>query len=341
MAYNIPPGLLALAAQTGGQAPSGFGGSMASVLGTINQGQQAAGQRSDRQMQQMMQIAQMEQKVRAAEEQRALQMQQQQAAQRKSALEQQQAAELRAQLPPEYRELFDVDQKAAIGQAFQDPTSLQQNLQAAGYTPGTPEYQKELMNTLNKAQTVINMPKTEGPIPQGKRAVRDDAGNLLRYEKVEGATVPEADKKAALFATQINTASASLSSLEQGGYNPATPLEVFRGHSRNMQSKEGKAYEDAANAWITGHARLQSGADVKDSELERLKKIFIPVLGDTPEDIQRKAAARRAMDDQLNLNAEGAVAPGSAPAAASPPPDKPVSEMTPAELDQWERELTR
>lgn len=185
MPYNIPPALLALAAQTNGQgqSPSGFGGSMANVLGTINQGQAAAGQRSDRQMQQMLQIAEMEQRVRAAEEQRAQQMQQQQAAQQKAAMEQQQAAELRQQLPPQLQQLFDVDQKAAIGQAFQDPTSLQQNLQAGGLQPGSPQYQQAILQAVNKPQTVI---KNEGSIPAGHRAVRDQAGNIVSLEAIPG-----------------------------------------------------------------------------------------------------------------------------------------------------------
>ncbi len=123
MPYNVPAGLLAFGAGAGGfgGAPGGLGGSFANVLGAIQQGQQQQSQGRDQQLEQMLQIAQFEREVQAAEA--AKQQQQAQA---------QQSAELRQEIPPELQQLFDVDQDTAISRAFPEAPGASDRFRTVG-----------------------------------------------------------------------------------------------------------------------------------------------------------------------------------------------------------------
>ncbi len=146
--YGVPAGLLAAAGAGGGQG-YGFGQSLGGVLNAF-QGAQANQQASsDREIRNILQIGQLEQKI--AEAQRAKEEQKRAVGQKLA--QQGQAEELRQQIPEQFRELFDVDQKTAIARSFpeaQDPTTLQQNLAAAGLQPGTPQYQQTVLDSVTK-----------------------------------------------------------------------------------------------------------------------------------------------------------------------------------------------
>ena len=103
---------------------------------------------SDREMQSMLQIARVEEQIRAKQ----MEQQEMQQAQAAALAQQGQAEELRMQVPEQYQQLFDVDQERALDLAFpeqQDPTTMMQNMQAAGFQPGTPEYHQAMRQKLN------------------------------------------------------------------------------------------------------------------------------------------------------------------------------------------------
>lgn len=144
MPYDVPAGIAA------------FGGGLASGPGANNPfnnvfGSVAGGYTPDRSFEKVVRVMELE---------RALSADRRRQEQERKALEE--AAELRQLMGTEdLRQLFDVDQKTAISRRFpaaQDPTSLQQNLGAAGLRPGTPEFQAAMLKAINKPQVQINQP---------------------------------------------------------------------------------------------------------------------------------------------------------------------------------------
>ncbi|MDK8874410.1 phage tail tip lysozyme [Paracoccus sp. SSJ] len=66
-----------------------------------------------------------------------------------------------------------------------DPTTLMQNLEAAGIMPGTPEYAQAIVDAVTKPQVALDNRTNPAP-PSGYRNVYDEAGNLVSQEVIPG-----------------------------------------------------------------------------------------------------------------------------------------------------------
>jgi len=331
MPNGVPAGLLALAGSGQlGQVPLGrqptFQSALTGSLGLLSQAQQGQGQRGDRQFDQMLQIAEMEQQIRQAEAAQA------QAAQKRAAKQ----AYVQG-LPQELQALggFATEElaKQQAQAAFQDPTSLMQNAQAAGLQPGTPAFQDFVSRGVFKPQTqvTINQPKLEAgfvpvdPTDLSKGVVPQPGGSK---DPSNPKNWTGEQRKAANFAGRLARNHAALSELEASGFNPSTlGQRVARAAGRPVQSEEARAYQDYKEDWKKAILRKESGATLTDQEQESYDQYF-PQLGDGPADIARKAQIRQ--DLAVGVAAEAGPAYQAPQAAAAA--NQAAQQLSPADL---------
>ena len=184
MAYGLPAGILALGgAMSGGP---GFQGAFSGALNAFGQAEQQRAAMQAAELKRSLDLARAEQQLRAdelaAEEYRR---QQSEESNRQQAL-----AEYIGQVPDEQRAVAEAFPEAYAKQAiqaqFREPdegTSLEQNLQAAGLQPGSPEYQQAVMEAITRPQVSINQPVKP---PTGYENVYDDSGNLVSQRIIPG-----------------------------------------------------------------------------------------------------------------------------------------------------------
>lgn len=153
--------------------------------------QLAAQQKSEAELQAMrrneyarriMQFNQEQQALREAEAEKARQAQ---AMQELMSTMDPKEAQIAAVLGPDYV-------KQMMQQRMQRPTSLQQNLMAAGLQPGTPEFQQAMMAAINRPQVQIGT--TDKPLTVSELGgLRSPTGQMLPY----GTTQQEAARMGA------------------------------------------------------------------------------------------------------------------------------------------------
>ena len=218
--YGLPAGMLAyMGAGAGG---GGFQGSMGGALQAFGQAETARAGQGDRQFEQMLQATRLQEQIRAQRMQEA----QQAAAQQRALQEQAQQAEARrgyiGSLPPEQQALaqfapdvlakqqaeaafagqmtedqrvdnalaarkfaFEQD-RFAQEQAAGDPTSLMQNLSAAGLQPGTPEYQAAVLDTITQrrqGEAAADKAKSAVTVQQAKEGAKAETA----FKSFQGA----------------------------------------------------------------------------------------------------------------------------------------------------------
>lgn len=122
-------------------------------------------------------------RTQLAEEKFRFEMEQARQAQLEAERRQAAMAQFRETLPEGMRGLFDIAPgpvaQGLLGQMLpeQKQTTLAQNLAAAGLQPGTPEFQRAMMQAVLKPQTVVQMPPSEKMItPADAVRMRDSAG---------------------------------------------------------------------------------------------------------------------------------------------------------------------
>lgn len=331
MPNGVPAGLLALAGSGQlGQVPLGrqptFQSALTGSLGLLSQAQQGQGQRGDRQFDQMLQIAEMEQQIRQAEAAQA------QAAQKRAAKEAYVGG-----LPPELQALggFATEElaKQQAQATFQDPTSLMQNAQAAGLQPGTPQYESFLRQATLKpqSQVTINQPKLEaGFIPRDptdlSKGVVPQPGGSKDPSNPKNWTGEQ--RKAANFAGRLDRNNAAIAELERQGYNPGTAGQTLgRISGRPFMGKSAKAYQDHRDDWIKAFLRKESGATITDQEYA-LAEPYFPQIGDGPDDIARKAQIRQHLTAGVATEAGPAYQPAQEQEAAN----QAAQQLSPADL---------
>ena len=331
MPNGVPAGLLALAGSGQlGQVPLGrqptFQSALTGSLGLLSQAQQGQGQRGDRQFDQMLQIAEMEQQIRQAEAAQA------QAAQKRAAKQ----AYVQG-LPPELQALggFATEElaKQQAQATFQDPTSLMQNAQAAGLQPGTPAFQDFVSRGVFKPQTqvTINQPKLEAgyvardPTDLSKGVVPQPGGSK---DPSNPKNWTGEQRKAANFASRLDRNNAEIEALERQGFNPSTLGGVIaRAAGRPVRSAEARAYQDFQDDWVRAILRKESGAAITEQEREAYSTYF-PQLGDETADIARKAKIRSDLAQGVAAEAGPAYQPAQEQEAAN----QAAQQLSPADL---------
>ena len=127
--------------------------------------------------------------------------------------------------------------KQMMQQRMQRPTSLQQNLIAAGLQPGTPEFQQAMMAAINRPQVQIGT--TDKPLTVSELGgLRSPTGQMLPY----GTTQQEA---ARMGASPILPPA------------PLTPEQQMENKARESKMQMGAKYEFARQTAAREVARLQ------------------------------------------------------------------------------------
>lgn len=202
-------------------------------------------------------------------------------------------------------------QKAAAGPA---PSALDRRAAAAGLQPGTPEYQKFMLN---------------GGVPRGERISFDENGNpvIERGVGLEGAppkmTVDAAKNTGFYLRTQ--EAHQVLSELESEGTDfwQQVAGNLPMGVGNFARSPEFQRYDQARRDFVNAILRRESGAVIADSEFDNADKQYFPQPGDSPEVIAQKRRNRETAIEGVRVGAgEGSsyVDGGGENAAPSGPP---------------------
>lgn len=96
----------------------------------------------------------------------------------------------------------------------------------------------------------------------------------------------DGEQNASAFANRMTGAEAALTQLEQDGVAPANIW------ARGGFSPEARRYRQAMGEWIAAQLRKDTGAAVTPQEFEMYGRIYFPVPGDTPEQMEQKRQSR-------------------------------------------------
>ena len=166
-------------------------------------------------------------------------------------------------LPPEQQAMVKMalqngDMKTAaslISPAGPKPTSLMQNAQAAGFQPGSAEYNKFITDAVLKPDTVVNMP---GQI-KAPPGFMIDPKNPTRVTRILGAEFSQAQMKAAGFANRMSNAEVKMTSLTDEGYDPSNVRDKGSDYipviGNFIKSEEGQKYTQAQEDWVRAKLR--------------------------------------------------------------------------------------
>jgi hypothetical protein len=181
-----------------------------------------------------------------------------------------------------------------IGDKIKDGTASDAERQAYSLI-----YQKLSMPEEETRQTDAGVVTVKRPA-MDLSAFPTPAGVTDSDERVIGerrAKFNEGESKAAGFANRIKGALATISGLEDAGYD-ASNLTDFVGEglpaplSGLVTSNQGQQYQTAKSDFITAVLRKESGAAIAESEFVREDKKYFPQPNDTADTIAQKAKMR-------------------------------------------------
>lgn len=151
------------------------------------------------------------------------------------------------------------------------PTSLQQNLQAAGFTPGTPAYQDMLKASLSKPGVAVNLGNNDETNPKV----------LARYEDAYSRSATRRDRLRGLESM------ASLSGQVQSGFGADTKIEAKKalnalGFDVDMSGvATAEQFRTLAMDRVMEHIAKSKGA-ISEKEMAAFERAS-PSLANTPE----------------------------------------------------------
>ena len=191
--------------------------------------------------------------------------------------------------------LANVAAKQASGKS-----TIMENVEAMGYTPGTPDYQAKVAELAAKSGTNIDIENTANParkIPTGYMEEYDN-GQFKGIVPIPGYTTqtPEQAAKVAL----ITTGQQNMKNAREILMNPDGSVNWLTLGSMNIGNMVGlsgipgmgegrRLYSQLYNA-IEAKLRAESGAAVPDSEVVRMAKRLVPNIADSALGVEEKMA---------------------------------------------------
>lgn len=171
----------------------------------------------------------------------------------------------------------------------------------------------------NTPDVQINM----GAVPQGYRLVNKDTPEE-RLEPIPGAPLTEFQAASKNYVERMREAEKLMESVQAGGYDPKATMEHVKAGvpviGNFLASKDFQLYRQAQEDWVRAKLRKESGATIRDEEMESEIRTYFPRPGDSPEVVKQKAQARRVAEQALALGLEGhgaRVEPAETPTAAA------------------------
>jgi len=200
----------------------------------------------------------------------------------------------------------------------QNPTSLMQNLRAAGLEPGTPGYRQAIMQAVTKpliggGPSAMDEPLKSEELERYVDAEGNPPSKIMTPRELndEGFTFQrkptESDRRSAYVADSLSTASEAVEDiLEDPDFDPTSVEESARAISNWTASEEYQQYKAAADEWATNMVFLRSGATAREEEKSAAFSNFWPQPGDKKETRNFKTKLRL----QQEINAYSMAAMG-------------------------------
>lgn len=181
----------------------------------------------------------------------------------------------------------------------QDPTTVVQNMIAAGYQPGTPEFEQAMRDYLAKSTgtTVNNILGGEQQIraltPEEKAVVSKGEPFIDNKGKVQIAPdLPQVQRVAAGYADRMVRTGNIMDEID---YDIAGSIKGRAGAlPLDFQPAEFQQIQQAQNDWIRAKLRKESGAVIAPEEMEDERKTYFPQPGDSPKTVMQKKLSRDA-----------------------------------------------
>jgi hypothetical protein len=141
-----------------------------------------------------------------------------------------------------------------------------------------------------------------------------------KANKAGGKDLTEAQGKASAFQSQMVGASNVVRNLEANGFNPTsfksqTQVRLAGGVTNPVIPAAAQQYKQAQDQWSEAYLRFKTGAAATEQEVQRNNRTFFPVLGDKPEQIAQKAAAREQAERDIGIAAGRGANLGAQPVA--------------------------
>lgn len=150
--------------------------------------------------------------------------------------------------------------------------------------------------------TMAIVPGYEGP--NGELLMRDKFGNLTTQNLPDGFRKPkdekltEAEKNASMYYNNAENALKVLEDMEDRGYKPSRLTEGLKmltpeEFEADVMSDDDAKYLQAARDFTAAKLRLESGANIPDSEINTQAKIYMRKAGESDGLLKQKRASRR------------------------------------------------
>jgi hypothetical protein len=121
-----------------------------------------------------------------------------------------------------------------------------------------------------------------------------------------GKPKTESQAKAAVFHSQMTSASNELNNIYQKGFNPNSPVAqaqtgIAGGMLNALTPSTAQEAKQAQNQWTEAYLRFKTGAGTNASEVEANRKTYFPQVGDKPDAIAQKARMRAQAEHDIAL----------------------------------------
>lgn len=181
-----------------------------------------------------------------------------------------------------------IEQQADYSKA-PDPTTIQRDLQAAGLQPGTPEYQRAILEHYRKSGTMVDVS------PDG--TVRFLQGDISSAP----GKMTESQSKDINWLTRGKGANDELSKLDAKLTSlPETTAGKVPVAGNYLKSEDYQMAERAGREFLAVVLRKDSGGAITPDEYATYAPTFLPEPGDGPKVIERKRLARERFLDAMN-----------------------------------------
>ena len=130
-----------------------------------------------------------------------------------------------------------------------------------------------------------------------------------RYERDAGVGASMDERQSAIFYNNMQSAEKNLQKYEATGKptgltDVAGSIPLLGAYvERKVSDTDQQQYKQAAMEWIRAKLRKESGAAIGKDEMEQDYNTFFPRVGDTPEQVAQKAAARQTISENLKIGA--------------------------------------
>jgi hypothetical protein len=176
------------------------------------------------------------------------------------------------------------------------------------------------------------------PAERERLALDREKFEFEKQTKGSGKDLTEAQGKASAFQSQMVSANNVVRNLEAQGFNPTsfasqTAVRLAGGVANPVIPVAAQQYKQAQDQWSEAYLRFKTGAAATEQEVQRNNRTFFPVLGDKPDQIAQKAAAREQAEKDIGIAAGRGAGLGAQPTAGKPKEEKPAGMPSQSAID--------